>query len=86
MYALTLVAAVALATSCEKEKEPGNENPVDNAIQFVDGYISFYGTDYSETNNFNIVLYTDMFFHQHHISLKYYILEPLQFLDLDTIS
>ena len=60
MYALTLVAAVALATSCEKEKEPGNENPVDNAIQFVDGYISFYGTDYSETNNFNIVLYTDM--------------------------
>ena len=25
MYALTLVAAVALATSCEKEKEPGNE-------------------------------------------------------------
>ena len=60
MYALTLVAAVALATSCEKEKEPGNENPVDNAIQFVDGYISFYGTDYSETNNFNITLYTDM--------------------------
>lgn len=29
MYALTLVAAVALATSCEKEKEPGNENPIE---------------------------------------------------------
>ena len=25
MYALTLVAAVALATSCEKEKEPGTQ-------------------------------------------------------------
>lgn len=71
MYALTLVAAVALATSCEKEEVPGNEKPIEepkdsipeepkDMIHFVDGYISFYGTDYSETNNFNIVLYTDM--------------------------
>lgn len=70
VYALTMVAAIAcMATSCDKDKNEPNDTtkndsipvvtPVDT-IEFVGGYISFYGTDYSETNNHLLVLYTDM--------------------------
>lgn len=73
VYALTMVAAIAcMATSCEKENnEPKDTTktdsiPVDStvtpteAIEFAEGYVSFYGTQYSETNNHLLVLYTDM--------------------------
>lgn len=45
MYALTIVAAVALATSCEKEKEPGNENPIEEQ-----GFFTFSVIDLASDN------------------------------------
>ncbi len=74
IYTLAMVAAVAGLTSCDKDKndEPKNDEskettPVDtvipipvDTIEFVGGYIDFYGTQYSETNNHYLLLYTDM--------------------------
>lgn len=61
VYALSLVAAVAvLATSCKKDETVTPEEKPATGVVFVDGYASFYGTDYTETNNFSVVLYTDM--------------------------
>lgn len=64
VYALSLVAAVAvLATSCKKDETvTPEEKPATPAtgVVFVEGYADFYGTDYTETNNFSVILYTDM--------------------------
>lgn len=61
VYALSLVAAVAvLATSCKKDETVTPEEKPATGVVFVDGYASFYGTDYSEANNYSLVLYTDM--------------------------
>lgn len=73
VYALTMVAAIAcMATSCDKDNNDPKDTtktdsiPVDStvtpteAIEFAEGYVLFYGTQYSETNNHVLVLYTDM--------------------------
>ncbi len=75
VYTLTMVVAIAcMATSCDKDKDNNDPKdttkndsiPVDStvtpaeAIEFAEGYVSFYGTQYSETNNHMLVLYTDM--------------------------
>lgn len=69
VYALTMVAAVAcIATSCKKDKDTEPTQPDDSPVvpvvadtaSFFGGYIEFYGTDYSEANNYSLVLYTDM--------------------------
>ncbi len=68
-YFMALVAMATLTFSCDKDPEvkpdEGGETndtiiPEDNGIEFVEGYVDYYGTLYSETYNFNVVLYTEM--------------------------
>ncbi len=55
-YCLAAVALVAGLASCDKKENEATTTEV----EFVEGYATFNGTDYSEANNFELVLYTDM--------------------------
>ncbi len=64
-YCLAAVALVAGLASCDKKDKEKNEGVTPTTtdtteVEFIEGYATFYGTDYSEANKFELVLYTDM--------------------------